>query len=67
MSSTRSRIGGSRGLGGASPTQWFEAAPPVHLLAKERSLPKRLRPEETWEAWMPAADLAHVPDVERSS
>ena len=45
---------------------WFEAAPPVHLLLKERPLPKRLRPDETWEAWMPAADLAHDPDVERS-
>ncbi len=45
---------------------WFEAAPPVHLLLQERPLPKRLRPDETWEAWMPAADLAHAPDVERS-
>ena len=45
---------------------WFEAAPPVHLLLKERPLPKRLRPDETWEAWIPAADLAHAQDVERS-
>jgi hypothetical protein len=44
---------------------WFEAAPPVHLLLKERPLPKRLRPNETWEAWIPAADLAHAQDVER--
>jgi hypothetical protein len=26
---------------------WFEAVPPVHLLLKERPLPKRLRPNET--------------------
>lgn len=44
---------------------WFEAAPPVHLLLKERPLSKRLRPDETWEAWIPAADLAHAQDVER--
>jgi hypothetical protein len=37
----------------------------VHLLLKERPLPKRLRPDETWEAWIPAADLAHAQDVER--
>jgi hypothetical protein len=45
---------------------WFEAAPPVHLLLDERPLPKRLRPGETWEAWISAADLAHAQDVERS-
>jgi hypothetical protein len=44
---------------------WFEAAPPVHLLLKERPLSKRLRPDETSEAWIPAADLAHAQDVER--
>jgi len=44
---------------------WFEAAPPVHLLLEERPLPKRLLPDETWEAWIPAADLAHAADVER--
>jgi hypothetical protein len=44
---------------------WFEAAPPVHLLLEERPLPKRLRPDETWEAWLLAADLAHAQDVER--
>ena len=44
---------------------WFEAAPPVHLLLEERPLPKRLRPAETWEAWIPAADLAHAQYVER--
>ena len=44
---------------------WFEAAPPVHLLLPERPLPKRLRPDETWEAWIPATELAHASDVER--
>lgn len=38
---------------------WFEAAPTVHPLLRERPLPQRLRPDETWEAWIPAADLAH--------
>jgi hypothetical protein len=44
---------------------WFEAAPPVHLLLPERPLPKRLLSDETWEAWIPATELAHASDVER--
>ncbi len=44
---------------------WFDAAPPVHLLLPERPLPKRLLPDETWESWIAATELAHASDVER--
>lgn len=36
---------------------WFETEPPIHVLRLERPLPKRLRPQETWETWIPVWDL----------
>ena len=45
---------------------WFDTDPPEHLLMRERPLPARLRPDETWEGWVNAARLAHSSDVERS-
>jgi len=45
---------------------WFDAEPPVHLLMPARPLPTRLRPDETWEGWVKAAELAYVSDVARS-
>jgi hypothetical protein len=45
---------------------WFDADPPVHLVIRERPLPARLRPAETWEGWVEAAALAHVSNVEES-
>jgi TIR domain len=46
---------------------WFDADPPVHLVLRERPLPARLQPNETWEGWVDAAAVAHVADVERSA
>jgi hypothetical protein len=31
---------------------WFESEPRVHALQPDRPLPKRLKPEETWETWV---------------
>jgi hypothetical protein len=45
---------------------WFDADPPVNLMMPDRPLPTRLRPDETWEGWVEAAEVAHVSDVERS-
>jgi len=45
---------------------WFDADPPVHLVMRERPLPARLRPAETWEGWKEAAALAHVSNIEES-
>jgi hypothetical protein len=44
---------------------WFEADPRLDVLLPERPLPARLRPDETWEGWVPAAELAHTSNVER--
>lgn len=44
---------------------WFEADPRVDVLLAERPLPARLRLDETWEGWTPAAQLAQALDVER--
>ena len=41
---------------------WFAVDPPVHvLLSHERPLPVRLRPDESWEAWIEAAKLGSAP------
>lgn len=31
---------------------WFESDRPVHVLNQHRPLPRRLRPEESWETWI---------------
>jgi len=31
---------------------WFDCKPQVHCLPPERPLPKRLKPDETWETWV---------------
>jgi hypothetical protein len=43
---------------------WFDAEPRVDVLLTERPLPARLRPDESWEAWVEAGKLAHVPHPE---
>ena len=45
---------------------WFATNPPVYVLLAERPLPTRLRPDETWEAWVDAAALADTSNVWRS-
>jgi hypothetical protein len=39
---------------------WFDVEPRVDVLSDERPLPVRLRLDESWEAWVEAAKLAHV-------
>jgi hypothetical protein len=36
---------------------WFETEPPTHVVQSDRPLPKRLRPQETWEIWVSVYDL----------
>jgi hypothetical protein len=31
---------------------WFETSPPVYVVQHDRPLPKRLKPQETWETWV---------------
>jgi TIR domain len=40
---------------------WLDASPPVHALQSSRRLPKRLKPDETWETWIPFRDVGMVP------
>src|SRR5262249_15352682 len=42
---------------------WFATTPEVHLLNKP--LPARLRPDETYETWIPADELPQGTDLER--
>jgi hypothetical protein len=44
---------------------WFATQPPVHLLNPDRPLPTRLRPSETFETWVAAAQVPKVVGVER--
>lgn len=37
---------------------WFEVQPTVHVVLAERPLPVRLRPDESWEAWVERGKLA---------
>jgi hypothetical protein len=37
---------------------WFEAKPQIPALQPDRMLPKRLKPDETWETWI---DVSKVP------
>ena len=43
---------------------WFESNPPVHVLNPHRPLPKRLRPEESWETWVEVSHLNQYSDDE---
>jgi hypothetical protein len=36
---------------------WVDCSPQVHILRPERPLPKRLRPDESWETWIEVAKL----------
>ena len=36
---------------------WFETTPPIAALPSERPLPKRLRPDETWETWIHCSEV----------
>jgi hypothetical protein len=36
---------------------WYETKPPLHNLNSDRPLPARLRPDETFETWVPVAAL----------
>jgi hypothetical protein len=43
---------------------WFETDPPFYVLQPDRPLPKRLRPQETWETWVRVHDLGSRADQE---
>ena len=36
---------------------WFNSNPKVHVIRDDRKLPKRLRPDETWETWIAVNQL----------
>ena len=36
---------------------WFDIKPKIHLINMERPLPKRLKPDEPWETWIPTRDI----------
>ncbi len=36
---------------------WFETDPQVHVMQPKRPLPKRLKPDESWETWIPVTAL----------
>jgi hypothetical protein len=36
---------------------WFALDPQIHALIPDRPLPKRLKPDETWETWVEADRL----------
>jgi hypothetical protein len=38
---------------------WFDLEPELYVVLDERPLPKRLRPDESWETWIEAAKLVH--------
>ena len=38
---------------------WFEDKPQISVMNKDRPLPKRLKPDETWETWI---RIANIPD-----
>jgi hypothetical protein len=39
---------------------WFDFSEPVTVVRNERPLPKRLKPDETWETWIPVIALPHT-------
>lgn len=36
---------------------WLETIPPFYIMHKDRPLPKRLKPQETWETWVRTNDV----------
>ena len=36
---------------------WFDCKPQIHISQPDRPLPKRLKPDETWETWILLKDL----------
>lgn len=36
---------------------WFDSTPEVPILRGERPLPKRLKPDEVWETWIPVVAI----------
>lgn len=44
---------------------WFDTNPQVPIVNRARPLPARLRPDETFETWVPMAEVPDVPNVER--
>jgi hypothetical protein len=44
---------------------WFETNPPVHILGSTRPLPVRLRPDQTFEMWVPVDMLGRTAHAER--
>jgi hypothetical protein len=46
---------------------WYETTPPLHNLNSDRPLKARLRPDETFETWVPVAALPepYAPNVEQ--
>ncbi len=43
---------------------WLKTVPEIHVANEARPLPKRLRPDESWETWLP---IAVVPKDQRGS
>jgi hypothetical protein len=43
---------------------WFATEPPVYMVNPARSLPARLRPEQTYETWIEASALPKTPKIE---
>jgi hypothetical protein len=44
---------------------WFDTNPQLPIVNRARPLPARLRPDETFETWVPVAEVPNVPSVER--
>jgi hypothetical protein len=44
---------------------WFATNPEVHIVDSRRVLPARLKLDQTWEGWAPAALFPDVPRIER--
>jgi hypothetical protein len=44
---------------------WFNSNPKVHVIRNDRLLPKKLKPNETWDTWLPVNKLpsAYYPYV----
>ena len=36
---------------------WFNSNPKVHVIRNDRVLPKKLKPNETWDTWLPVNKL----------
>jgi hypothetical protein len=42
---------------------WFEARPRISVIEPTRALPKRLRPDESWETWVRYDEVSRIPAV----